>query len=320
MLTRVADALYWLGRYVERAENIARLVDVSLLVSLDAPRPSDLAHWLPVVETTGDTECFQRQYPRPDRAAVLRFLAFDEDNPNSIFSCLRAARENARAIREIISSEMWEQLNTFYLLVREAALQAAAGAPVADSFFPAVKQQRHLFSGISANTMSHNEAWHFTRLGIMMERADKTSRLLDVKYFLLLPSVNDVGGILDEGQWVAVLRSASAFEMYRKKHGRISPEAVVEFLVLDAEFPRAIRRCVSEADRCLRVITGSPAGVASTRAERLFGRLRAEFDYTSPRDILAGGLHEFLDTFQTRLNEAGQALQETYFSTGAGDP
>ena len=319
MLTRVADALYWLGRYVERAENIARFIDVSLLIRLDDIDVDGDRIWLPLVETTGDSDWFKRKYEIATMEAVLKFLVFDPEYPNSIFSCLRAARENGRAIREIISSEMWEQLNTFYLMVREAAQQSEAGAPTPTSFFSAVKQQRHLFSGISANTMSHNEAWHFMRMGIMMERADKTSRLLDVKYFLLLPSVNDVGGIVDESQWAAVLRSASAFEMYRKKHGRISPEAVAEFLVLDPEFPRSIRRCVSEADRCLHVISGSPPGQVQNEAERIFGRMKAQFDYTSAKAILNQGLHEFLDDFQKRMNEAGAALHQSYFATAADE-
>jgi uncharacterized alpha-E superfamily protein len=314
MLSRVADSLYWMARYIERAENVARFIDVNVLLSLDGQSAGNQTQWLPVVETTGDTAWFLEHYKAANAANARKFLMFDPEYPNSIVSCLRAARENARATREVISSEMWEQLNTYYLMVRDAALQDEAGAPLASGFLTAVKQHSHLFAGITANTMSHNEAWHFIQLGRMLERADKTSRLLDVKYFMLLPSVQDVGSILDESQWAAVLRSASAFEMYRKKHGRITPRLVAEFLVLDREFPRAIHYCLHQADGALRAITGAALGTFANAAGQALGRLRAELDYASAADILKSGLHEFLDGLQTSMNGVGAALDEIYFN------
>jgi uncharacterized alpha-E superfamily protein len=314
MLSRVADSLYWLGRYVERAENIARFADVSQLLGLDASPDAAAALWLPLVETTGDTEWFTKKYKTANADTVMKFLIADNDYSNSIVSCLRAARENARAIREIISSEMWEQINTFHLMARDAGERMEAGESPPPSFLTAVKQQSHLFSGITADTMTHNEAWYFIRLGRMMERADKTSRILDVKYYFLLPSVHDVGSILDESQWSAVLRSASAFEMYRKAHGRIEPSRIVEFLVLDAQFPRAIRRCVVEAERSLREIAGPYQAGPPDAAIQAIGRLRASLDYSSSAEILKTGLHEFLDQCQKRLNEAGEALRNLYFT------
>src|SRR5262249_47143954 len=143
------------------------------------------------------------------------------ENPNSILSCVRAARENARSVREIISSEMWEQVNEFYLMVNSAAAVGAMTDP--QELFASVKMSSHQFAGVTDATMTHGEGWHFFRLGRRLERADKTSRILDVKYFLLLPTADDVGTTFDDIQWAAVLRSASAFEMYRKCHGRISP-------------------------------------------------------------------------------------------------
>ena len=195
----------------------------------------------------------------PPRSNVIQFLTFDAENPNSILSCLRAARENARSVREIISSEMWLQLNRFYLMVNSAA-QESGGLENPQGFYDEVKQASHLFTGITDATMTHGEAWHFSRLGRMLERADKTSRILDVKYFLLLRSADEVGTPFDDIQWAAVLRSASAFEMYRKRHGRISPRGVVDFLMLDREFPRAIRFCLLAARDSLHAISGTPLG------------------------------------------------------------
>ena len=221
MLSRVAESIYWMSRYIERADNVARFVDVTLNLILDMPFGS-IQQWQPLVDTTGDTQDFARRYGTATQQRVIHFLTFDQDNPSSIRSCLRAARENARSVREIISSEMWEQVNQFYLKVNAAATDPRAlGDP--HQLFASVKMSSHTFAGVTDATMTHNEAWHFLRLGRHLERADKTSRILDVKYFLLLPNAADVGTTYDDIQWAAVLRSASAFEMYRKRHGRISP-------------------------------------------------------------------------------------------------
>src|SRR5262245_33454074 len=253
MLSRVAESIYWMSRYTERAENVARFIEVNLQLMLDAPssgsgqRPGGSGQqWEPLVATTGDHEPFAKRYGVPNQKNVLHFLTFDSENPNSILSCLRGARENARTVREIISSEMWLQLNKFYLMVTEAA-GTDAGVAAPHEFYNAVKLASNLFSGITEATMTHGEAWHFTSLGQKLERADKTSRILDVKYFILLRSVEDIGTPFDDMQWAAVLRSASAFEMFRKRQGRLSPRGVVEFLLLDREFPRAIHYCLWSA-------------------------------------------------------------------------
>ena len=172
----------------------------------------------------------------------------------------------------------------------------------------------HLFSGIQDVTMSHTESWHFIRLGTLLERADKTSRILDVKYFILLPSVIDVGTPYDDVQWSAVLKSVSGFEMYRKRHGRISPERIVEFLLLDGEFPRAIRYCVSRADRSLHAVTGTPIGTFSCASEQRLGMLRSELDFARVEPILASGLHEFCDALQTKMNTIDERISADFFS------
>jgi uncharacterized alpha-E superfamily protein len=312
MLSRVADSIYWMSRYVERAENVARFVDVNLNLMLDAPTNDQ--QWEPLVNITGDHLDFAERYGKKTEAqTVIHFLTFDRQNPNSIISCLRYARENARSVREIISSEMWLQLNTFYLMVNSAA-ESGGGLASPHNFFHDVKLASHLFTGVTDATMTHGEAWHFCRLGRKLERADKTSRILDVKYFILLRSAAEVGTLYDEVQWVAVLRSASAFEMYRKRHGRILPRNVVEFLLLDAEFPRAVRFCLNGARDSLHAISGAPMGASRKPAEKLLGQICAELAHARVDDVIAGGLHEYLDTLQTNVNQASTGIFERFFA------
>jgi uncharacterized alpha-E superfamily protein len=311
MLSRVADSIYWLNRYIERAENIARFVDVNLNLLLDAPTIMS-EQWKPIVMTTGDLELFLARYGEPTAENVIQFLTFDEAYSNSILSCLRAARENARSVREIISSEMWEQVNSFYLTVKDAShAQLASQLP---SFFAEVKMASHLFAGVTDATMSHNEGWHFGRMGRLIERADKTARILDVKYFILLPAVSLVGTALDELQWIALLKSASGYEMYRKTQRRISPTSIAKFLLLDREFPRSIQFCLLEAEHSLCQITGAHPGTWSNSAERTLGKLRAELDFITIEEVIQTGLHEFLDHIQSQLNVVGHEIVETFLT------
>ena len=312
MLSRVADSIYWMARYVERAENVARFMEVNLNLMLDAPEGS-WQQWEPLVNTTGDHADFAKRYGKATQQNVVEFLTFDRDNSNSIISCLRTARENARSVREIISSEMWLQLNKFYLMVTSAA-ESAKGLDSPHDFLAEVKLLSHLFKGVTDATMTHGEGWHFSQLGRQLERADKTSRILDVKYFILLRSVADVGTPFDDIQWAAVLRSASAFEMYRKRHGRISPKGIVQFLLLDHEFPRAIRFCVEAARDSLHAISGTPIGSFRNSAEKLLGQLCSDMAYANVDDIVNAGLHEYLDDLQTRLNRVGAGIHETFLA------
>src|SRR5215468_206339 len=218
---------------------------------------------------------FAKYYDDASKRDVIQFLTFDTRNPNSILSTITAARENARVARQYITLEMWEQINRFYFDTQSGAQSTARGFEPTLDFFSEVVASCHLFLGILYATMSHNEGWHFCRLGRLLERADKTSRILDVKYFLLLPSVADIGTPTDDIQWAAVLRSASAFEMYRKRHRLIVPHRIVDFLLLDREFPRAVHYCLIKADESLRAISGSPVGTFGNPAERHLGQLRA---------------------------------------------
>lgn len=310
MLSRVAETIYWMNRYMERAGNIARVMDVNFRLMLDLPTGVSV-QWDALVRTTGDYDKFLERYGTPTADNVIRFLTFDAENSNSILSCVRLARENARSVREIISSEVWEQLNRFYLAISDAAVRKLESP---EEFFSETKLATHLFVGLIHSTMSHGPAWHFARLGRVLERADQTSRIVDVKYFILLPSVDDVGTPLDEIQWTAVLGSASALEAYRQKHGRVTADQAVAFLVLDREFPRALHYCLGVADRSLHSISHTPADTYANPAERRLGQLRSEFDFTPASEIIGSGLHEYLDAFQTKLNSIGACIHETFFA------
>ena len=312
MLSRVANSIYWMCRYIERAENVARFISVNLNLLLDMPSEEG-KHWKPVVLTTGDQDIFEKKDPEYSQEAVIRFLTFDRDYSNSIVRCLAAARENGRSIREIISSEMWEHLNNFYLeLTDEKSVKMALEDP--HRFFKIIQMRSHLFTGLMDSTMSHGEAWNFARIGMMMERADKTSRILDVKYFMLLPEASLVNAPIDHIQWMSVLKSASAFEMFRKEHHHITPRKVADFLIFDNQFPRSIRHCINKAKICLHRITGTPEGAAINLAEKRIGRLQADIEYTDIEEVFGIGLHQYLDDLQGRFIDVGGAISSTFFN------
>jgi uncharacterized alpha-E superfamily protein len=305
LLSRVADSVYWMARYIERAENVARFIGVNLNLQLDLPT-EPAQQWQPLIDTSGDTHEFKERFGDATQASVIEFLTYDAANSNSIASCLRSARENARSVRETISSEMWAQVNSMYLDM-QAHMRMPDPRQLPETFRN-IRLGCHLFQGITDATMSHGEAWHFVRLGRKLERADKTSRILDVKYFILLPSTRAVGTPYDDIHWSAVLKSVSGFGMYRKKHGRILPRDIVDFLLMDRDFPRSVRFCIHCADESLHAITGSPMGSFVYPSEQVMGLLRAELDFTSVERILRGGLHEYLDSLQVKLNTVDNSI------------
>jgi uncharacterized alpha-E superfamily protein len=323
MLSRVAESIYWMSRYIERAENVARFVHVNLNLELDLPALDPAIaganQWQPLVWTTGDEKNFLARYPEFTRENVTQFLTFDQENPNSIMSCVKLARENARSIREVISSEMWFTLNRFYLMMRDpVAPERASQDP--HMFYTEIKTACALFLGETMSTMSHGEGWHFGRIGGHIERADKTSRILDVKYYILLPKVEHVGMPIDTIQWAALLKSASAMEMYQKRFNSITPRNVSEFLLGDREFPRAVLYCLLEAESSLRAITGTAGNAFSNPAEQRLGRLVADLTYTSIDEVIKKGLHEYVDSVQTRLNHVDDAIYHTFFEVHADEP
>jgi uncharacterized alpha-E superfamily protein len=304
-----------MSRYIERAENVARMISVNLQLAIDLPGVTQ-EQWAPMVKVTGNDEDFERRYGEPTRTAVLEFLTFDEENADSIVSCVRAARQNARTVREIISSEMWEEINRLYLQTHQGgAREAAARTP--HEFYQEVRRSSHLIEGTKNETMPHAEAWNFTRLGRSLERADQTTRILDVKYFLLLPSLRDVGNPVDDLQWGAVLRSISAFEPYRQIHGQVNLHRIIDFLLLDREFPRAAHHCLIGAQDALHGITGTPDRHFHHDAERRLGRLVADLNYTRVEEIVRAGLHEFVDDLQARISAVGEAVHENFFAMPA---
>jgi uncharacterized alpha-E superfamily protein len=313
MLSRVANSVYWMSRYIERAENVARMVGVNLQLAVDLPAGVSADQWAPMVQVTGNDEDFRARHAAATRDEVLRFLTFDRDNPDSIVSCLRQARENARTVREVISVEMWEEINRVYLYAHAPDAPGRLAASAHD-FFREIIRRSHLIEGTKNETMPHDDAWHFTRLARFLERADQTTRILDVKYFLLLPSPEDVGKPLDALQWGAVLRSASALEAYRKQFGQVSAASIVDFLILDREFPRAVHRCLSAALDSLHELTGTPRHRYRNPAERSLGRLVADLDYTDVSDIMRIGFHGFVDSLQARINDVGIDVGTTFFS------
>lgn len=311
MLSRVAESIYWMARYVERAENIARFVDINIKLNLDQAE-AGLDQWEPLIQTTGDDEYYKENYSEISRSNVIRFLAFDPDYSNSLISSLRYARENARTVRETIPSEVWEQLNEFYHFVRGAQVSSDSLEGLSD-FFHQVKQHSHLYNGILDATLSHGDGWHFANLGRLLERADKTSRLLDVKYFTLLQKVTDVNTTIDDLQWSALLRSVSGFEMYRKQFHAITVKRVAEFLIGDLQFPRSIHYCLKEAGASLQAIVENGLKRPSNPAAEKLRILRQHLSDLDIQAVIDRGMHEFIDDFQRRLNEVGKAIFETYF-------
>lgn len=311
MLSRVADAIYWMSRYFERAENTARMVDVNHNLTLDGSDTD--ADWLPLVAALGDERVFAARYGAPTRDAVLRFLTFDPDAPGSVFSCLSRARENARTVRDVISSDMWEQTNETYLRAQEASRDPAAlGDPL--EFLAEVKKAAQLFVGVTYLTMTHNEAWHFARLGRLLERADMTARILDVKHARIPRDPAQVGSPHDELAWGALLRSASALEMYRKRHGQLMPSQVVAFLLFDRKFPRSVRYCLRKAERSLHAITGRGLDVLESSAEQHASVLVKRVERTDVDAVLGAGLHEWLAAFQADTALLGAKVHESFFA------
>ena len=325
MLAREADAMFWIGRYVERAEATARIVDVQYHSELEGAfplsrsLPSEMgdgsdpsALWGPILAISGDADLFASMYDDNQvERNVLDFFAFCRENGNSINACVSRARENARGVREMISSEMYECLNIFFLEVtRWDVDKILASSP--HGFFTQVKNASHLFHGITDRTLPMDEARAFLECGMFLERADKTARILDVKYHILLGS-DEVGGTLDQHQWIAVLKSVGAFEAFRKAHRfGITPAKVVSYLVRNPAFPASISYAITRVDRALRQLSGTRGLPASNRAERLVGRLRADLSYITTDEIIEMGLHQFLDQVQIRCIEIGNAISEAY--------
>jgi uncharacterized alpha-E superfamily protein len=315
MLSRVAESLFWIGRYIERAENNARLLDVNLQVTLDFEGEQEemaTQSWKSLLATLEDQELFESQFPKITAENVSEFLTFSSKNPNSIVSCVGAARENARTVRESISSEMWEQINLLHLWLGTDEARALFQGSTID-FYRKVVDGSHQFHGTTDATLTHGEGWNFLQCGKFIERADCASRILDLKYHILLPSGEEVCGSIDTVQWMSVLKSCSGFEAFRKLYpGPVQPWRVAEFIILHDSFPRSIRFCADQLDAALHRISGCDRAHFTNEAERRSGRLCSDLNYETIQSIFRTGLHEYLDVTQQRLIAISGALQATY--------
>ncbi len=323
MLSRTADHLFWMARYMERAENTARMLDVNYQTSL-LPQSAEMAEqgWRGLLSISELTEGFSKKYSEVSARNVMDFMVRDETNSSSIWSCLRAARENARAVRGTLTTEVWETQNQTWLefvrLLKDDAFERDPG-----SFFEWVKYRSHQSRGVTVGTMLMDESLHFLRIGTFLERADNTARLLDVKFHALTGGV-DFFGPVSAGQqrnapatpqetdfyhWSAILRSVSGFEVYRKVYRNvIRPERVAELLILRPDMPRSLAACVNDLMGNLQLVANQQSSETLRRA----GRLQADLKYGRIDEILATGLHAYLTQFLDRVGDLGVGISRDF--------
>jgi uncharacterized alpha-E superfamily protein len=314
MLSRAANNLYWMSRHIERAENIARMLDVTFRMSslpyrvLD-PGQSWAEPWALPLVITGNATGYYENYPGQITAdKVLRYMALDANNESSIYSCIQSAREAARTMRGVITTEMYEDINAFWLELRNKDYASLTGGGMSE-FFDWVKTQSHQFRGVTFGTMLRDEAYHFMRLGTFLERADNTARILDVKYHTLLPSAQEVGGAVDYYQWGALLRSVSALSSYRRIYRDvITPIKVAELLILRDDMPRSLHACMNEIYDILRILCDG----ASLEPERLAGEIHAQLHYGRTEKIISVGLHEYLMNFLDKLSTLNGEIDQHF--------
>lgn len=313
MLARTANDLFWMARQVERAENMARLLDVTYRMSLLPYEVEEQGMrwaepWAVPLIATGLATAYYERYPAVSAENVMRFMVLDPENSSSIYSMLRAARENGRAQRGTYGIEMWESLNATWLEMRSLTFEAIQRRGMSE-FFDWVKDRSHLFRGVTFGTMLRDEGYSFIRLGTFFERADNTARILDVKYHTLLPSVQDVGGAVDYYQWSALLRSVSAFTAYRKVYSDlITPFRVAELLILREDMPRSLHACMNDIYDILKAISGG----RRLEPERLAGEIHAQIHYGQTASIIEFGLHEWLMKFLDQLERLNQEINRHF--------
>ena len=312
MLRRVANELFWAARNLERAEWRARLVDVNYHLLIETS-PRDSSPWEPLLAIFGEIDSFKARYPIADEPSVLNFFTLDTENPNSIRNSINVARENLRVLRHHVSSEFWLEVNTLYLSAQDWTPNVF-DSPGVYAFFSELKNSFYRINGIRNSTLSRDLTYDFIRIGIMLERADEVSRMLDVKYHFLMPRIEDVGTAADLMQWAAVLRSASALEAYRMRFGNsIRLNNVVDILLLDSAFPRSARYSVdSLADSLRRIASkaGAPQSIPQAVEE-----LQKELITETASEAIAGGLHEFILHIQESCDAIFAQIYHEYLKT-----
>lgn len=314
MLSRTADHLYWMSRYTERAENLARMLQVNARADL-MPRRGDEPDraWAATLAMIGQLDAYRNRYGAVVPAQVVDFLAFDESNPNSILSNIHSARENARAVRGTMTSDQWETINSTWLELRSRPKQGLSTDALI-GFLEWVKFRSHLARGVTLGTMLRDEGFDFTRIGTFLERADNTSRILDVQFRLLAPDGVRLDTTGDYYQYTALLASVSAFEIYRKVYrDRITPARIAELLILRADMPRSLHRCVNGINEHLQAV----ANEQSSETVRRAGELHSMLHYSRIELILEQGLHEFLAAFLGRVGDLGRRIAQDFLLSEA---
>lgn len=313
MLGRTADHLYWMARYIERAENVARTLEVTYQMSLlPSARGNEKVLWADALNICADEELYEEKYGQVTAANVIRFLTMDEDNHSSIYNALKSSRENARSVRVAMTSETWENINTLWIELSQYRNKNLTKYGLAE-FCEWVWSRSHLFRGVCFGTMLRDEAFSFVRLGGFIERADNTARLLNAKYVSLTEKHKDERGA-DYYEWNAVLRSVSAFQAYQKIYSNvIEPNKVSELLVLREDMPRSLHACYSEVYNIIAQVSGT----RQNEARRLAGELHATLRFGKMSDILSDGLQAFLEKFIRTNNKLGKEIQRNFVIANA---
>jgi uncharacterized alpha-E superfamily protein len=316
MISRVAEHCYWMSRYLERAENTARILDVNQTLLLDLYVPLE-QQWRPLLVISGI-------YDMPGEAAaepVQQYMTWETANLSSIAASLAGARENARIIREVISAEMWERMNYYHLWMQGSAARTLYDSNRSE-FYNQIRRINQLIHGIADGTMAHGEAWEFFQLGKYLERACQTARILDVKYHILLPTAEQVGTPVDTAHWVAILMSCSGYEPF---HKMMRPPAdmgiaVADFLIFEPQFPRSVCRCLVECQKADRAISGQPADARPNEVARLLAELIGALERADINTVIRTGLHEVLTHVVNHTHDIGDAIHRTYFDPPVPQP
>lgn len=307
MLVRVAENLYWMARYLERAENTARLINSTTHVLLDLPHGATFG-WTNLAEIAGLDDMFAQNYPEASEDSIMRFLIEDEQNPSSIFSCVKYARDNTRTLREVLPAEMWERINSLYLHVRQNARNACRSRRDRYIVLNEIIQQRHAIVGLFSGTMPHDDAYQLIKLGRNIERADMTTRILDLHSAISFPDRSVVQEALVERIWMSTLESLSAYQTYRRLVSmHVRSNDAIHFLLQDMRFPRSVSHCLNEMENCFRLMP------RSQQLQQLTALLRLKIAQHTTDDLDAVALHEYLDLLQMQLGEIHDALLQNYF-------
>jgi len=306
MLSRVANNIYWMARYIERAENTARLINVNSHLLLDLPKRIRLG-WEPIIEILGSQEIFYAHHGEADERQVIRFIVTEQANPGSILNSMRMARENARTIRDIIPRESWEQINQNYLMAKEQA-SSSLGRRKRDEFLRHIILGAQTVTGMLAGTMTHDEGYDFLRMGRNLERGEMTTRILDVRSASLLPEISEDLSPFENIQWVSVLKSLTAYQMYRREMRlRVRRPDVLKFLLQERRFPRAFYHTLGEVENCLQHLPHNEKPI------KILVQLQKKVLAAKPEKLRQEELHKFIDSLQIGLGKLNQQISDSYF-------